>query len=82
MAKTVSLNELTYSTVAVLAGKLTILGGRPISMGMTIYLSAAVLDSMMAKIPELEKSFKEVVSQAISPEEFESKMESIYKSIK
>lgn len=80
MAKTVSLNEYTYSSVAVLAGKLTVLAGKPISMGMAIQMAVNLLD-FFATMPQMESVFKEMLSKVISPEEFEEQMETFYKMI-
>jgi len=80
MAKTVSLNEYTYSSVAVLAGKLTVIAGKPISMGMAIQLAASMLD-FIATMPQSVPALKRIVSESVSPEEFEEQMEEFYKTI-
>ena len=80
MTKTVSLNEYAYSVVAVLAGKLTILAGKPISMGMAIHMATFLLDYIVT-IPQMQQKFKEILSTAQSPEDYEVWMEGFYKSI-
>jgi len=82
MAKSVSLNEYTYSVVAVTSGKLTQMSGRPISMGMTISFAAIVLDTLLGN-PAIHEALKKALTgqEIMSPEDFERYMEDFYKTI-
>lgn len=84
MTKTVSLNDYTYSELAVLSGKLSMIAKRPISLGMTISLAATVFDEVL-KIPGieqlLEKKFSETSAKMLTPEEFDIHWDKFFKVI-
>lgn len=84
MTKTVSLNDFTYSELAVLAGRLSILAKKPISLGMTIAISM-ILSENFLNLPgakeAMKKKFSEISPNMFTPEEFESYFEGLFKVI-
>jgi hypothetical protein len=84
LTKTVSLNDLTYSEVAVLAGRLSMLAKKPMSLGMTIAFTTKVFQAYL-EIPgvakQLEKKFSEISAAMLSPEEFDSHWDAFFKAI-
>ena len=84
MTKTVSLNDFTYSELAVLAGKLSIIAKRPISLGMTIAIATASFGKFL-ELPgakkEIEKRFSELSATILTPEEFDTYWDEFFKMI-
>ena len=84
MTKTVSLNDMTYSQLAVLAGRLSMIAKRPISLGMTVAAATSVFDSLLRfPIVEelLEKKFSEIPTGIMAPEEFDLRWDQFFKVI-
>jgi len=84
MTKTISLNDYAYSEVAVLAGKLSILAKKPVSLGMTIQLATGIFGKILEN-PETKKSvgeaFSEIFDKMLTPEEFELSWDKFYEMI-
>lgn len=81
MAKTVSVDELTYSVVVATAGKLMVLFGKPFSLGLTIYMGANALGTMLdALTPEVTKQLKDAFEQ-FTPEDIEMFLEQGFRAI-
>ncbi|MDI6640379.1 MAG: hypothetical protein QMD78_06120 [Methanocellales archaeon] len=55
MGKTVNVNEYTYTKLASLAGELTMLSGRPISLSMAIFMSVSLWDVLEGIHPGTKK---------------------------
>jgi len=71
MAKTISVDELTYSTVVATAGKLMITFGRPFSLGLTIFMGTNALSNILNQLsPETIKKLTEMF-QHWTPEDIE-----------
>lgn len=79
-----SLNDLTYSELAVLAGKLSMMAKKPISLGMTIAFATAVFDKLLS-FPSLEeyveKKFSELSATMLTHEEFDTHWDEFFKVI-
>lgn len=79
-----SLNDLTYSQLAVLAGRLSILAKKPISLGMTIAIATNVFGNMLhySYVEKLvEKAFSELSANMLTPEEFDAHLDEFFKKI-
>ena len=81
MAKTVSLNEFTYSKLAAMSGDLTSIARKPVSLGMTMHVALIVLEVALEYEPELTKTLKDAFRTSMSPEEFDKHWDRLYKSI-
>ena len=79
-----SLNDFTYSELAVFAGKLSMMAKKPISLGMAISL-AVVMSENFLKLPGMEEGVKQKLSEAspniFTPEEFDSYFDGLFKEI-
>lgn len=79
-----SLNDLTYSQLAVLAGRLSMMAKKPISLGMAVSISTEIFDVVL-NIPgveeELKKKFSEISTKILSPEEFNIHWDEFFKLI-
>lgn len=69
MAKTISVDELTYSNVVSVAGKLMMKVGKPISLGYTVRFAVSALDEILDYIPpegieRLKQMLKDISSAA------------------
>ena len=77
-----SLNDLTYSELAVLAGRLSMIAKKPISLGMTIAFATEVFNRLL-NLPGVEeyveKRFSEI--SILTPEEFDLQWDRIFKVI-
>ena len=84
LTKTVSLNDFTYSELAVLAGRLSMIAKKPISLGMTISIASIALDQYL-RAPgvekKLQKKFSEISARMMTPEEFDSYWDQAFKTI-
>jgi hypothetical protein len=80
MAKTVSLNEFTYSKLAALSGELTIIVKKPVSLGMTVHLALMILEHDYQN-PEMRKWIEASLQTALPPEEFDKQWENLFKKI-
>jgi hypothetical protein len=83
MAKTVSINDYTYSKLAVLAGRFSIMAEKPISLGMTIDMALDWVENIL-KLPGMEENLKKQFSESESiatPEEFEAAWDEFFQSI-
>lgn len=84
MTKTVSLNDLTYSELAVLAGRLSMMAKKPISLGMTIAIVTVVFEKLLS-FPGVEerwgKMLSEVSAKMLTPEEFDIHWDEFFKVI-
>lgn len=83
MVKTVSLPEMIYSELVSIAGELTMLSKKPISLGMTVNFLTAIYKAAVETYPELPKRIAEKLQaiEVMSPEEFEKSMDDVYKKI-
>ena len=82
MAKTVSLNELTYSKLAALSGELTIMSEKPISLGLTVHIALITFETLIEnreKRKRLEEKLKHL--RISSAEDFDKGMDALYKLI-
>lgn len=79
-----SLNDLTYSELAVLAGRLSMMAKRPISLGMTITLTTIIFEKLLT-IPALEEQWKKMFSKIsptmLTPQEFDKHWDELYEVI-
>ena len=84
LTKTVSLNDYTYSELAVLAGRLSMIAKKPISLGMTVAFATSIFQKVL-ELPgieeKMEKKFSEVSATIMTPEEFESHWDAFFKVI-
>lgn len=84
MTKTVSLNDLTYSELAVLAGRLSMIAKKPISLGMTVAITTDVFERLL-RFPVveevIEKTFSKVSAKMLTPEEFDVHWDEFFKKI-
>ena len=79
MAKTVSLNEYTYSAVAAMSGKLTAMAKKPISLGMAIHMAVIMFDEQLS-IEKVNKFFMEkILPEVGKPEDFDKYWDEMYK---
>jgi hypothetical protein len=78
----VSLNDLTYSELAVLAGRLSMIAKKPISLGMAVAISTEIFNVVLNTpgVEEfLEKKFSE--GRIMTPEEFDIHWDEFFKVI-
>lgn len=77
-----SLNDFTYSQLAVLAGRLSMLAKKPISLGMAITISIIITDGLL-NLPGAEERMKKTLSKIsiMSPEEFDIHYDKFFKMI-
>lgn len=82
MAKTVSVDELTYSQVVATAGKIMMLSGKPISLGFTVFMGMLTLDAFLENMDKTQtEKLKTLMKGAPSPKEMDEYMDSVAESI-
>ena len=68
MAKTISVDELTYSNVVSTAGKIMMHTGKTVSLGYTIYLGIQALEKRLSSMSQKEiEALKEALKDITSP---------------
>ena len=84
MTKTVSLNDYTYSELAVLAGRLSMIAKKPISLGMAIAMATAMFEAYL-NLPGAEgrlgKKFSKLGARMLTREEFDVHWDKFFKLI-
>lgn len=80
MAKTVSLNEFTYTKLASLSGELTALAKKPVSLGMTVHLAVISFEAVMFA-PGVKGLWEKILPKVTSPEDFDKQWDAFYKLI-
>lgn len=82
MAKTISVDELTYSNVVSVAGKLMMHSGRPVSLGFTILLSVLSLDMRLSRMnPQQIEILKETLKNVSSPAQLDQMLEEEFRKL-
>jgi len=78
----VSLNDFTYSELAVLAGRLSMIAKKPISLGMTIFFATGIFNKYL-NAPGIEKLLEKKFSEGkiMTPEEFDTYYDEFFKVI-
>lgn len=75
---------MTYSELAVLSGRLSMIAKKPVSLGMTVSFATYVFDKLL-NIPsveeQVEKKFSEVSTRMLTPEEFDIHWDEFFKVI-
>jgi len=83
MAKTISVDELTYSNVVSIAGKLMTLTGKPISLGYAINMGTQAMNIVLTMMdPEQTAQLREHLKNLpSSPAEQDKAREEIFRAI-
>ena len=82
MAKTISVDELTYSNVVTVAGKMMMMFGKPFSLGFTIYIATHIFDKMLERLPpEKIKEGKELFKNVSSSNQLDEMLENAFRDI-
>jgi len=83
MAKTISVDELTYSNVVSVVGKLMTIAGKPISLGYAINMGIQAMDLVLSRLePEQTAQLKEYLRNLpSSPAEQDKAREEIFRAI-
>ena len=79
-----SLNDFTYSELAVLAGRLSMIAKKPISLGMAIAMATGIFEAYL-EFPgvkeSFEKRFSKLGTRMLTPEEFDLYWDEFFKGI-
>ena len=76
MAKTISVDEFTYSNVVSMAGRLMMHTGKPVSLGFTILLGTITLERRLSMMNEKEiEMLKEGLKNITSPAQLDKEMD-------
>ena len=82
MAKTISVDELTYSNVVSMAGKLMMYTGKPVSLGFTILLSVISFDMKLSRMnPQQIEILKETLKNISSPSQLDQALEEEFRKL-
>lgn len=75
---------MTYSELAVLAGRLSMIAKKPISLGMAVTFAITIFDKLL-NVPEVEeyakKTFSEISEMIMAPQEFDLFWDEFFKVI-
>lgn len=83
MVKTIGLNEMVYTDLVKLSGRLTVAAGKPISLGMAVYIAVTTLENTLDNNPELKANIEKILrdTEIATPEQFDAAWDSIYHMI-